>query len=406
MSNYPSVESRIGIRGYITSKIPGMGGIIKTITTDFIVHEILPGGNPIFDGSELGEDVGGMYTHCVLQKEGLDTYSAIKKLSEILGIPEDHFGYAGLKDSRAVTFQRISIWNYPRERLKEISIPRINLLNPIQQKYAVKMGDLDGNFFQIKIRNILKEWDDKTWLSFINQINRRGILNYYASQRFGSKRPVLHLIGKYILQEKYDEVINAYLGEISSFENSTITALRKKYRNMISFQAKDFYFPRIFMIENKILKGLEQNHSAKKIVLNLPTYFLRLAISAFQSFLFNKLLSYLNENEFDLKNTLSLPIVGYQSNQQDTDETIWKVLLDFLFEEGLELNSFNHNQSNLRSKGTIRNAIVFPKNFEYIKENSEDFTVHISFSLPKGSYATILTRELTKNSTDLIVTTK
>ena len=229
MSNYYLIESSIGIRGYRTSNIPGLGGIIKKYPSDFIVHEITPTGTPIFNGSKIGEDVGGMFIHCILRKENLDTYSAIKAISNCLGVPEDDFGYAGLKDSKALTYQRISIWNVSIEQVQKVDIPRIALMQPIRQKFAIKIGDLKGNYFQITIRDVQNQWDNTTWQLFIDLLNKNGLLNYYGAQRFGSKRPVLHLIGKLLLQEKYNDIIDTYVGKTNPSENPVITSLRQQY---------------------------------------------------------------------------------------------------------------------------------------------------------------------------------
>ena len=80
MSKNYSVESIIVIHGFNTTEFDGTGGKIKQLNKDFIVREIPPSGKPIFDGSEIGEDLGGLFIHCVMWKSGFDTFSAIKRL--------------------------------------------------------------------------------------------------------------------------------------------------------------------------------------------------------------------------------------------------------------------------------------------------------------------------------------
>ncbi|MHA2327981.1 MAG: tRNA pseudouridine(13) synthase TruD, partial [Candidatus Hodarchaeales archaeon] len=195
-----SPESVVGIHGYRTSQLLGTGGFIKRNFGDFVVREILPNGKILINGSEIGENMGGMFTHCCLWKSGLDTFSAIKILSNHWDISEDDIGYAGLKDANAETYQRISIWNYYITDLHTSILPNLKVFHPVRQKFAVKIGDLLGNYFEITIRNIKRALSKNEWEELKNSLESNGVLNFYGLQRFGTKRPILHLIGKHLLQ--------------------------------------------------------------------------------------------------------------------------------------------------------------------------------------------------------------
>ncbi|MFX0050641.1 MAG: tRNA pseudouridine(13) synthase TruD [Candidatus Hermodarchaeota archaeon] len=393
-----SIESIIGIEGFATKQIPGMGGVIKLQPTDFIVREIISNG-PIYDGSEIGEDLGGMYIHCVLWKSGLDTFSAIKKICNKLRIKEEDIGYAGLKDALAETYQRISIWNCDIDRITAIDLPQIKLYHPVKQKFAIKMGDLLGNSFEIIIRNVENEWDIRNWRNFKHHLESKGLWNFYGPQRFGSNRPILHFIGKLFLQEKYSDAIDLYLGETSPLEHESITQLRQRYREGRSFSNLRSNFPYSYSIERTLLGGLERHHPENRIILSLPKPFLRLAISAYQSFLFNKVLSFLIFDETPLDRDVVIPLPGYQSNQEKVDELIWNKLLETLNKERLDFKSFYHPHRDFRTKGSLRRAKMFPTSFKHYKMKDNDRTIKISFQLTKGSYATIVTRELIKKET-------
>jgi tRNA pseudouridine13 synthase len=394
MSKNYSVESIIGIHGYHTPELKGMGGKTRQRNEDFIVREIPPSGKPIFDGSEIGEDLGGLYIHCVLCKSGFDTFRAIKKLSSLLRIPEKDFGFAGLKDAAAETYQRISIWNIDIRYIERINLPKIRLFHPIRQKFAVKTGDLLGNYFKIRIQDIQGDWNKKDLENLKNNLELNGVLNFYGPQRFGSTRPILHLIGKLLLQNKYSEVIEKYLGATSPLENEKIVELRQEYNNTRSSSNLIEKFPHSYRIERMLLKGLETNHSSKSIVLSLPKQFLRLAISAYQSYLFNRILSYINETDIPLSSNLVIPLPGYQTNRKQTSKEIWEKQTSFLEEDTLDLQSFYHEQAMLRSKGSLRNAILYPTQFNCSQLGTEG--IKVIFCLSKGSYGTTVLREITK----------
>ena len=396
MSKNYSIESIIGIRGYTTPQFVGTGGMMKQRNKDFIVREIPPSGKPIFDGSEIGDNLGGMYIHCVLWKTGLDTFSAIKKLSNNWKIAEEDFGYAGLKDAAAETYQRISIWNIDKRRIKATNLPNINLFHPIRQKFAVRTGDLLGNFFEIIIRGIQREWSNDDWEQFKIHLESKGVLNFYGFQRFGGKRPILHLIGKLLLQEEYFDAIDKYLGETSPMEHENITKLRHEYREARSYNNLRLKFPNLYLIERRLLRGLKRHHSAKNIILSLPKPFLRLTISAYQAYLFNEVLSYLNETYFPLLGDMTIPLPGYQTFREHAREEIWDKLTALLDEDTLDFLSFKHEHPNLRSKGSLRKAILLPTEFNYSKMDIEERSKKVTFCLPKGSYATIVIREIIK----------
>ncbi|UCE13859.1 MAG: tRNA pseudouridine(13) synthase TruD [Candidatus Heimdallarchaeota archaeon] len=395
LKNY-SVESIIGIHGYSTPQVPGIGGKIKERWEDFIVREIPPSGHPIINGTEIGEDFGGMYIHCVLWKKGIDTFNAIKKLSKSWKKPEKDFGFAGLKDADAETFQRISIWNLDETNVGTPNLTNINTFHPIRQKFAIRIGDLLGNFFEIVIRNIQREWKEEDWNHFRIHLESKGILNFYGSQRFGSKRPILHVIGKLLLQEKYSEAIDKYIGETSPLEHESIVNLRKEFFETRSYGKLRLKFPKKYQIERKLLIGLERHRAAKDIIFSLPKPFLRLAISAYQAYLFNQVLSYINEINTNLQSETAIPLLGYQSVHQGVSEITWNKLLDLLEADAINLDSFNHSQPSLRSKGSLRRALVFPSKLDYSSIVNEEKGIRVCFSLPKGSYGTILLREIIK----------
>ncbi|MFX0086259.1 MAG: tRNA pseudouridine(13) synthase TruD [Candidatus Hodarchaeota archaeon] len=396
MSKNYSVESLVGINKYSTPRFRGMGGIIKQKNEDFVVREIPPSGKPIFTGSEIGDDQGGMYIHCVLWKSGLDTFNAIKKLSFFLGLNESDIGYAGLKDAYAETFQRISIWNLDIESVKKINFSDLKLFHPIRQRFAIRIGDLVGNYFEVIIRDIEREWTSEEWNSFQIQMESNGILNYYGIQRFGSKRPILHLIGKLLLQKRYPEIIKRYIGDTSALEHENITQLRMEYLEASSYTRIRDQFPKKYSIERMLLTGLLKGFPAKKNVLRLPKYFLRLSISAYQAYIFNRILSSVNVDNIVSLKDLRIPLPGYQSKKQETSEKIWNILLTMLEADIVDFNNFKHEKPSLSSKGSTRKAIIFPTKINNEKISTEKKAIKISFALPKGSYATILTREIIK----------
>jgi tRNA pseudouridine13 synthase len=397
MIDHPPLENQVGIEGYI-SRSPGFGGDIKKYPEDFLVQEIIPDGQILKTGKELGTDVGGMYIHFTLWKRGIDTNSAIKKICRLCNHSEKDFGYAGLKDAQAETLQRVSVWSGQKTCLEKINFPNMKILNPIKQKFGISIGDLLGNYFQVKIRNLQRNVSQTELEILCSDIKTQGFLNFYGLQRFGSKRPILHKIGLHLLREEYSLAIDTYLGEVSKFEHETISKLRQMYIEEESLTEIFSKYPSSYFFEKRMLSGLLKQYSEQKIILSLPIYFLRLSISAYQSFLFNQLLSTLHSRKFKLYSELDLPLIGFSTHLTELSEEIESLLQDFLSKDEISPKSFNHRIKKLSSKGTMRPAIIKPSNIKIYLESPQNRNLKVTFGLPKGSYGTMLLRELIKSN--------
>ena len=396
MNIIPNLEESTGIKGYLLN-FKRIQGVIKHLPEDFIVREILPDGKVIFNGSEIGSDVGGMYTHFILWKRGLDTFSALKKIASVCHLQENDFGFAGLKDAQAVTLQRISVWGLQKNCLEKVEIPNVKIINPIRRKFSIGLGDLTGNQFQIAIRNLSESINEEIWLNFRGEAMDRGFLNFFGLQRFGSKRPILHHVGRYLLQQNYSDAIDVYLGNLSYYENEKLTGLRERYINHENPSSIMNEFPKSYSFERGMLKGLANKKSPERIILSLPQYFLRLAISAYQSYIFNITLQKLHKIRFPSLKETRIPLVGYSTDLSSLNEELAEILAECLENDDLDLTSFNHKHKKLRTKGTDRVAIVKPIDLRFNFSNSEKDPFQIIFNLTKGSYATMFLREVLQN---------
>ncbi|MHA1941373.1 MAG: tRNA pseudouridine(13) synthase TruD [Candidatus Hodarchaeales archaeon] len=396
MTEISTTEDSVNILNYLLD-FPGIGGEIKRFNNDFVVREILPNGEVIFDGSEIGKDIGGMYIHFVLWKSGLDTYSAIRKIKHLCNYQETDFNFAGLKDAQAESLQRISVWQGDKKCLGQIQLPNLKIINPIKQKFAIPIGDLSGNQFQVRIRDPEKTVPKTIWDSFVKEAEEKGFLNYFGMQRFGSKRPTLHLIGKYILQEDYASVLEKYIGTTSKLESEHITKIRLMFKDKVEPSKIYGIFPPNYLFERLMLKGLSKGKSPQDIVFSLPKYILRLSISAYQSYIFNKILSTLDHSQLNPDVIPSIPLIGYKTELSSFNEDIGNKSADFLSKDGLSVKSFKHKNKIINSKGTDRLAIVKPKNVivKSIETGLKD--IEITFDLPKGSYGTMFVREVIKS---------
>lgn len=160
----------IGIK--LFTKTKGIGGVIKRSSSDFIVNE-----------ASKNFKKGDEYLHFTLKKINLNTLDALKILADKLGVSITRFSYAGLKDKKAITTQRISVWKLKEKALKEVKIPEIEVYDFNYSSERIRPGDLKGNEFIISVNESFL--NRKELLSVCMDFKKELIPNYFGPQRFG-----------------------------------------------------------------------------------------------------------------------------------------------------------------------------------------------------------------------------
>ena len=114
--------------------------------------------------------------------------NAISLISRLLHVKPSAFSYAGTKDKRAITTQKVCASN--------IDVGRISAVNKLMKniavgdfeytKCALKLGELGGNHFSIVLRNISSNADGPSVSALVQSLRQNGFVNYFGMQRFGS----------------------------------------------------------------------------------------------------------------------------------------------------------------------------------------------------------------------------
>jgi len=412
---------------YITTT-PPINGRIKEYCEDFIVSEVgvnyqtevkyLPD-KLLFeidwDEIFLNKPEEADYLFLTLEKNNLATTVALSQIARFLHTSKKRIGYAGLKDKRALTSQRISLYLPDKERLKKFYFKTIKVYDPTWAKNRIDIGDLLENKFIVTIRKIkdlsISEIESIT-NTCLNQIQEKGLINYFGEQRFGGTREVTHRVGKLLMQNKYKEAILLYLTETNEHEIQELKNAREELSKDLDFGRHASSFPANSGYESAML-----NHLAKHpedylgSIKVLPKSVQYLFIHAYQSYLFNELINIRLNRGYGLgrldgdrvvNGTVQLPLFGFQSTFSDG---LAGELEKELFEkEKINFDMFfNKDYSVLSSKGEWRDIKTKARDVKLI-EVSDDERIGseglkkliISFTLSKGNYATVLLRELIK----------
>lgn len=183
---------------FLTEDLPGCGGLFKALPEDFEVEEVpayAPSGN-------------GTHLFLWIQKQGKATAEVIDGLSRSLGISPRDIGTAGLKDRQAITRQFFSVPATAEAKLDAFSMEGVRVLSATRHENKLRTGHLKGNRFLIRLRDV-KDFSAAT--ASLEILARRGIPNAFGSQRFGRAGDNAEKGKRLILGERLE-------GRLSGFE--------------------------------------------------------------------------------------------------------------------------------------------------------------------------------------------
>jgi len=340
--------------------------LLKHIPEDFVVREIPPEDFIVRENPLVKPIEQGKYFYFLLRKKNLNTMEAVQAIARALHIPEKNIGFAGSKDKRAITEQFCSLLGARKERLEKIQISGMQMAFLWYGNTPISLGYLQGNHFEIVIRNMEEKEFPKSaaWIP-----------NYFDEQRFGRENVVL---GKCLIKKQFAEAVAMLKNEDC---------------------------------EKHLLTHAHDYIGALKL---LPLRLLRLYLNAYQSYLWNETLAgYLKEKcrvvkeipysqgklifSPEIFSELEIPLIGFDYERKKNKET--EIILEELMKrERISPQDFILKQiPQLTLEGEMRKAFVLVK--EVIIETAEKDEFHpgkkkvkVSFTLPKGSYATMVIR--------------
>jgi tRNA pseudouridine13 synthase len=127
----------------------------------------------------------GPHTYLWLEKQGLTTIEAIKRLSRALGTPDRDAGYAGMKDRHATTRQWVSLPGVDPAAALAAEIPGCKVLEAKRHGNKLRTGHLRGNHFEVVLTE-LEEGEAELLGERLLALGRDGLPNTYGAQRFGA----------------------------------------------------------------------------------------------------------------------------------------------------------------------------------------------------------------------------
>jgi len=420
------IEKAVGIEVFFTETM-GIGGRLKTFPEDFIVDEI-----------SILKPKTGDFTIARIRARNWETNRLIRQISATLGISRKRIYFAGTKDKRAVTTQLIG-FHLPIENVKKIKIPDMEILEIYPSDKPVEIGELIGNRFRITVRDAILQNDDlhaALKKTADNILSSGGFPNFFGIQRFGAIRPITHIVGKHIIHGDFEKAVFTYTANPIKDEHKESFDARKFLGETHDFAEALKIYPKQLTFERAMMHYLVKHpEDYVNALRQLPKNLLMMFIHAYQSYLFNKILSERIRSGLPLNESLigdavlpvdkdNLPdqknlIMVEKENQEKINKKIkenkafvsgavfgaetkfadgeqGEIERKIIEKENVKKEDFIISEMpELSSKG-VRRALLAPlKKIDYdVKDN----TVTLNFELLKGSYATCLLREFMKSA--------
>lgn len=368
----PPADEAVGMLCYSTDG-PGGGGRLRSGPDDFEVDEMLAPG--VLESA--CEPAG--YPLYLLSKKGMDTNRALEAVRRMTGM---RLLAMGLKDAHASTRQYLystsraggpAAAGGPGWQVRKIGCTK----RPLSKRHMA------GNRFTIRVEG----GGGNGWFD-----TGMPVANFYGYQRFGLPRPVTHLVGRALVAGDPAGAVRAMLGPGAHDPPAMLASLRPGAR-----------------LERLVLESLAGDGDPVRALRALPVWLRRLYVNAYQSYIFNLAMSAaLDAGESmapsegdvcygpggDLCRSsgqrglrLAVPVAGHSYYAKTR---FHRHVAGAAAREGVRMRDFTVPKlQESAAEGGFRQALVSVSGFE---EDGGRF----SFALSRGSYATVLLREIIK----------
>ena len=337
----------------------------KQSPRDFVVEEI-----PLYEFSGEGE-------HLILfiRKKNFSTTEMIGQIARYLGIKNKEIGYAGLKDKHAMTKQYISLHRKYEEAMENFNFEGIKILSKTYHNNKIRIGHLKGNRFYIKLKKVNPTSAAKIDEALKN-IDKQGMPNFFGYQRFGNDGNN-HILGEKLAKGEARErnprvkklLINAYQSHLFNLWLSR----RLEINSLVSSFEISELESLLNMPKSEIQNMKKQKHPFKLMNGDVIEHYPH-----------GRLFEFLGDAE-DIKRFENRGVspTGLLPGKKARLASMEARIIEKEYDD--EINA----------DGTRRYAWIWPTDIEG-RFNQVEAQYELNFTLPKGSYATVLIEEIAK----------
>lgn len=363
---------------------------------------------------------GGTYRVYLMDKQKVSTFDAVHRLQSKFGLRPGSISYCGLKDKQGRTEQLIAVDGADID----VQEPDLRLKYLGRTDRPLSAANTTSNRFSVTVRAVKPQE-----LSPLNiaaaEVNRLGVVNYFDSQRFGSLKHGQGFVAKDLMRGDFETALKNHLARPSPLDKSDDAKVKQfwlehwgQWTERCPYAANLRYA--------RILKALrEEPQDFRRAFLEIDRDIRAMFIFAYQSYMWNegvrRLLQLLfpREHLFPIPyqagtllfhkdaepgtlarlRSLSFPLLAPTTqfdDEQVREAATWalgkeKLTLDKLTVPGAErLIFFKHEQ---------RPVLVYPHKLVLGRTQPDELNkpylkLNIAFTLPPGSYATLVVKRL------------
>lgn len=381
---------------------------LRHIPQDFQVEELSP-----------VRPARGRFALYVLKKRSLGTLDAVSNVSRQWRIPRNRIAFGGLKDAQAVTRQYLTIEHGPRRGLRQ-SLFALVYRGQLDRPFHA--SDISGNRFRLVLRDLDRRWCERI-AECLDTVTRDGVPNYFDDQRFWSLGRSGMFVARAWIDRQYEQACRLVLTD--PLESDRPADLRQRKKIAEQWGSWERLRSRLEAGDHRaMVEYLAQHPSDFRRALTCIAHDQRsLYLAAYQSFLWNELLAQLLRDSCApdelaaiklragnvvlfrrLRAELRTALVAMQLPLPSARLAPATPEIGTLLERVLERQGLTRRQIKLDyprdtffSKGE-RAVLVFPR---HVSLKLADDELHpgrhkalLQFDLPRGSYATMLVKQL------------
>ncbi|MFO0596811.1 MAG: tRNA pseudouridine(13) synthase TruD [Myxococcaceae bacterium] len=356
----------------------------------------------------------------LMDKQKLSTFDAVARIQQRFGLAPGSVTYCGLKDKQGRTEQLIAVRGLDIDMQEEDL--RLKYLGRTDQGLSAK--NTTSNRFAVTVRQIEQSDLQKVTLAAA-EVQRLGVVNYFDSQRFGSLKHGQGFIAKDLIRGDFEAALYNYLARPSPLDQSDDSRVKRFWADnwgnwtaKVPYEAGRKYF--------RIIKQLRDDpKDFVKAFLQIDADYRALLIFTYQSWLWNEGVRRLLQIVFPREHLFPMPYqAGTLLHHTDaspeaaaylrertfpllapdstfSDPKVEEAVKWVLGREKLTLEQLRIEEAPrlLFFKHEERPVLVRPGKLVIGKPRPDELNrgfikVNIAFTLPPGSYATLVVKRL------------
>ncbi len=362
----------------------------------------------------------GPFRVYMMDKQKLSTFDAVTRLREKFGLKPGAISYCGLKDKQGRTEQLIAVNGFDVD-MQEDDL-RLKYLGRADK--ALSSANTTSNRFAVTVREVRQDELPQLTLS-LAEVSRLGVINYFDSQRFGSLKHGQGFIAKDLIRGDFQAALRNYMAVPSPLDRTDDAKVKTFWKDNWGDWTANCPFAANKKYHRVISHLRKEPQDYLGAFLQIDSDYRAMLLFTYQSFLWNegarRLLQLMLPREhifplpyqagtllfhhdappdvLDRLRTLTFPLLAPNSSFKDAqvEEAVRWVLArekmtleDLRIEESPRLLYFRHEE---------RPLLVHPEKLvvgrpQFDEMNRGFSKVNIAFTLPPGSYATLVVKRL------------